>query len=334
MMKQIQYSSFGQPSAVAKCVDVPELSPPTAWEVIVDIEAFPINPADLAMLSGRYGVLPKLPSPIGMEAVGRISALGSAVKSASIGDRVVLLANNNWAERRKVPFAAVHPVPSDLDVRQMAMLKVNPATAFLFLKNIAKLERDDWIIQTAPLSSVGRCMIQIARSLGIRTINVVRRAEAKLEVTALGGDVAILDGPDLAKNVRSAIGHQPLRYAFDAVAGEGTQRLAEALSEGGTVVNYGMLSGEPCTISADQTIFRGIHLYGFWVSKYLNRMSLNDRTELFNNVLDYFQRSSLHIEIEATFPFERFQEAIARAEQSNRRGKVLVMVREHHVESA
>ncbi len=153
-----------------------------------------------------------------MEAVGRISALGSAVKSASIGDRVVLLANNNWAERRKVPFAAVHPVPSDLDVRQMAMLKVNPATAFLFLKNIAKLERDDWIIQTAPLSSVGRCMIQIARSLGIRTINVVRRSEAKLEVTALGGVTwQSWMGQDLAKNVRSAIGHQPLRYAFDAV---------------------------------------------------------------------------------------------------------------------
>ncbi len=42
---------------------------------------------------------------------------------------------------------------------------------------------------------------------------------------------------------------------------------------------------------------------------------------------------SLQIEIEATFPFERFQEAIARAEQSNRRGKVLVMVGEHHAES-
>ena len=329
-IKQIQYSSFGQPSVVARCVDVPELTPPSAWEVIVDIEAFPINPADLAMLSGRYGVLPKLPSPIGMEAVGRISALGSAVQNASVGDRVVLLANHNWAERRKVPFAAVHPVPAHLDVKQMAMLKVNPATALLFLKNIAKLERDDWVIQTAPLSSVGRCVIQIAKSLGIRTINVVRRVEAKMEVTSLGGDVAIVDGPELAKNVRAVIGHQPLRFAFDAVAGEGTQRVAESLSEGGTVVNYGMLSGEPCTISADQTIFRGISLVGFWVSKYLNRMSLHDRTELFDSVIDHFQRSALHIEIESTYPFSRIQEALTKAEQSNRKGKVVVLVGDTH----
>ncbi len=103
-MKQIQFTAFGQPSNVARLIEVAELTPPSAWEVVVDIEAFPINVSDLATLSGHYGTLPHLPSTIGMEAVGRVSQCGSSVSDLVPGDRVILLANNNWSERRKVPL--------------------------------------------------------------------------------------------------------------------------------------------------------------------------------------------------------------------------------------
>ncbi len=154
-MKQVQFSSFGQPSHVARLVDSAPLTPPSAWEVVVDIEAFPINVSDLAILSGHYGTLPKLPSTIGMEAVGRISQCGTSVNTLAPGDRVALLANNNWAEQRKVPLATVHPIKSDVDVLQLSMLKVNPATALLLLRDYQTLMEGDWIIQNAPLSTVG-----------------------------------------------------------------------------------------------------------------------------------------------------------------------------------
>ena len=323
-MKEIRFASFGQPSLVAKSVEVPDVGPPSAWEVVVDVEAFPINPADLAMLSGRYGKLPKLPSTIGMEAVGRVALRGTAVKDLEIGDRVVILANNNWAERRKVPAATVHKVPADGAVAQYAMLKVNPATAYMLLNRFQKLSEKEWIVQTAPLSSVGRCVVQIAKTMKVRTINVVKRAETKPNVLELGGDVAIEDGPDLAQRVRAAIGQRPPRLALDAIAGPGVQRLAECLGEGGQIVNYGMLSAENCSLSPEQCIFRGVSLVGFWLSSVLNRLTLPERTSLYSAISDMVVSGTLNMAIDSQFPFSEITEALRRAEQSGRSGKVIV----------
>ena len=332
-MKQIQFSTFGQPSLVARCVEAPDVDSPSAWEVVVDIEAFPINVADLAMLSGNYGTLPKLPSTIGMEAVGRVAEVGSAVKNLAIGDRVVLLANNNWAERRKVPVSAVHKVSAAVssvgDVAQLSLLKVNPATAYLLLNDFTELEQGDWVIQNAPLSSVGQCVIQLARARGLKTVNVIHRAELKAEVLARGGDVVLKDGADLSQRVRAAIGHDPIRLALDAVAGSGVQQLAECLSEGSQIVNYGILSGESCVISADQTVFRGISLKGFWLSKILNRLSQSDRISLFDTLSDLVVNGKLTIDIDSYFPIAQINEALRRAEQGKRKGKVIVVAGAH-----
>jgi NADPH:quinone reductase-like Zn-dependent oxidoreductase len=329
-MKQVQFSQFGQPSMVAKTVEVPNLGDPLAWEVIVDIEAFPINPADLAMLAGRYGTTLRLPSPIGMEAVGIISAVGSAVQDLHIGDRVVLLANNNWGQQRKVPAAAVFKVPCDLDPLQLSMLKVNPSTAWMLLKRVADLKQNDWIVQTAPLSSVGKCIIEIAKQSGVRVVNVVRRPGSEVEVSALGSDIALCDGPNLAQRLRAMIGNAEIRYAFDAVGGDGVQRLSECLSEGATIVNYGMLSNQACQLSCDQTIFRGISLKGFWLSKRLNRFTHAERKEHFDSLIELVKNKVLTLEIDSVFSFDKVHEAIARAETLDRRGKVVVTVGERH----
>ena len=323
-MKQIQFSSFGPPSQVAKCVDVADVGAPSAWEVIVDIEAFPINVADLAMLAGRYGTLPQLPSSIGMEAVGRVSVCGASVKNIHVGDRVVVLANHNWSQRRKVAAAAVHKVPESADVKQMAMLKVNPATAYLLLTRCSAPVEGDWIIQNAPLSSVGRCVIQIAKQMRLHTINIVRRAESIPDVLSLGGDIAIEDGPDVAERIRAIARHEPAKFAFDAVAGAATQRLAECLSEGGQIVTYGMLSGEHAVLSPEQIIFRGITLSGFWLSKTLNRMSHPERTSLFDTLAEMVTAGKLMIDIDSHFSIDAIGPAIQRAEQNQRKGKVLV----------
>lgn len=323
-MKQIQFESFGPPSQVAKCVEVADVGAPSAWEVVVDVTAFPINVADLATLAGRYGTLPKPPCGIGMEGAGVIAQCGSAVKDYQVGDRVVILGNNNWAQRRKLPVAAIHKVPADADMEQMAMLKVNPTTAHVLLHDFVELKPGDWVLQNAPLSSVGSCVIQLAKSQGLRTVNIVRRPEAAASVTQLGGDMVILDGPDLDSRLRSIV-REPIKLALDAVAGSAVQRMAECLCEGGKIINYGMLSNEPCSLSPEQTIFRNISLQGFWLSKMLNRLSLAQRKTLFDALIERIMKKELHMEIDSRFPIHDIQSAIRQAEQGQRRGKVLVL---------
>lgn len=325
-MKRVEYSTFGPPSRVARLVDAPDVGAPSAWEVVVDVEAFPINPADLAMLAGQYGKLPKLPATIGMEGVGRVAQVGASVADLAEGDRVVILANDNWAERRKAPAAALHKAPPGVDVAQLAMLKVNPATAALLLKDFVDVRPGEWVLQTAPLSGVGRCVMQIARARGLRTVNVVRNADARPAAIAAGADAAVEAGPGLADRVREAVAGAPVRLALDAVAGPGVQHLAEALAEGGQVVNYGMLSGEPISLTPEQTIFRGVRVQGFWVSRVLNRLSLPERRGLFDELCGMLASGALKMPVDSTFPLGQINEALRRAEQHGRSGKVIVTV--------
>ncbi len=323
-MKQVKFNTFGPPFAVASCVDGADVGDPSPWEVIVNVEVFPINVADLAMLAGDYGTLPQLPASIGMEAVGTVSQCGDAVQALEEGDRVVILANNNWAERRKVTLNAVQKVPKDIDVAQLSLLKVNPTTAYMLLNDFVALEPGDWIIQSAPLSSVGQSVLQLAQSRGIKTVNVIHRPELKERVMERGGDVVMEDGPDLSQRVQALIGLAPISLALDAVAGPGTQHLADCLSDGGRIINYGMLSGESCVLAPEHIIFRGISLEGFWLSKIVNRMSHQDRNDLFGQLTQLIANQKLNIEIDSYYPMSDLKSAIQRAMERGRQGKVLV----------
>ncbi len=303
---------------------MPAVGAPVAGEVVVRIEAFPINPADLLTIEGGYAVRPALPATLGAEAVGRITAVGPEVADLAVGDRVIILARDNWCQERRLPAAGVLKVP-DADVLQLAMLKVNPATALMMLRQYVPLQPGDWVLQNAANSGVGISLIRLAALDGIRSVNIVRRAELIEPLRQAGGDVVLADGEDLPARVASATGGAPIRLAIDAVAGPGVIRLADCLAAGGTVVNYGLLSGQPCQIRADQTIFKSITLTGFWLAKQLGSMARPDLAGLYAELAGHLASGALAVPIEATYPIAEIQAALAHAGRAGRGGKVLVL---------
>ena len=174
-MKQVQFTAFGPPHEVAVCVEVADVGAPGPHEVVLAIDAFPINPADLFTISGGYAVRPALPATLGAEASAASTSVGSAVEDLAAGDRAIPLARDNWCQRRRLPAAQVLRVPDDADPLQLAMLKVNPATALMMLRRYVELAPGDWVIQDAANSGVGSNLIRLAKADGIRTVNVVRR---------------------------------------------------------------------------------------------------------------------------------------------------------------
>jgi NADPH:quinone reductase-like Zn-dependent oxidoreductase len=324
-MKQVQFTAFGTPHEVAACTEVPDVGAPGPDEVVIEVEAFPINPADLLTMTGGYAVRPQLPATLGAECVGRIAALGSNVRRLAVGERVINLGRDNWCQRRKVPAAQALKVPAHADVLQLAMLKVNPATALLMLRNYLDLQPGDWAIQDAANSGVGTNLIRLARADGIRTVNVVRRASLTQPLTAIGADAVVVDGDDLAERVQQATSGAPIRLAIDAIGGAMTLRLADCLSEGGTVVNYGLLSGQPCQLGAHHTIFKGITLTGFWLQKALTSMARPELEALYGGLAARVADGTLRVEIEATYPIEAIKAALAHAEREGRSGKILVL---------
>jgi trans-2-enoyl-CoA reductase len=324
-MKQVQFTAFGVPHEVAAWVEVPDVGAPGPDEAVIHVEAFPINPADLLTISGGYAVRPRLPATLGAECVGRIAAAGSNVRHLAIGDRVINLGRDNWCQRRKVPAAQALKVPAHGDVLQLAMLKVNPATALLMLRSYVDLQPGDWVIQDAANSGVGTSLIRLAKAEGIRTVNVVRRESLAQPLSAIGADVVVVDGDDLAERVRAATGSAPIRLAIDAIGGAMVLRLADCLAEGGTVVNYGLLSGQPCQLGAHHTIFKGITLTGFWLQKALTSMARPDLEALYADLAARVADGTLRVEIEATYPIEEIKAALAHAGREGRSGKILVL---------
>jgi NADPH:quinone reductase-like Zn-dependent oxidoreductase len=324
-MKQVQFTAFGVPHEVASCVEVPDVGAPGPGEVVIEIAAFPINPADLLTITGGYAVRPQLPATLGAEGVGRIAAVGEGVRGLAAGDRVINLGRDNWCQRRKVPAAQALKVPGAADVLQLAMLKVNPATALLMLQSYVELGPGDWVIQDAANSGVGTNLIRLAKADGIRTVNVVRRAALSAPLEAIGADVVAVDGDDLAARVREATGGAPIRLAIDAIGGAMVLRLADCLAEGGTIVNYGLLSGQPCQLGAHHTIFKSITLTGFWLQKSLTAMARADLEALYADLAAKVADGTLHVAIEATYPIEQIKAALAHAGREGRGGKVLVL---------
>jgi mitochondrial enoyl-[acyl-carrier protein] reductase / trans-2-enoyl-CoA reductase len=242
-----QVSRFGKPEEVIEVVEHPEPDPPGAGEVLVQTEFFPINPADVLNLEGKYGATaPLLPMIPGAEGVGRVTAVGAGVAHLKPGDRVLLPGPGAWRERALGKAAGMFALPAGVDPTQLAMLRVNPPTAYLMLHQYVALQAGHWVIQNAANSGVGHLLIKFAQDAGVKTVNVVRREELVAPLRAHGGDAVLVDGPDLDVRVREAIGGGTLALAIDAVGGAATQRLARCVADGGTVVNYGALSGDAC----------------------------------------------------------------------------------------
>src|SRR5437660_7037656 len=166
-MTQILIDRYGPPEEVVRCAEVPDVGAPAAGEVVFDVLAFPINPADVSFCRGSYRLRPPLPATPGAECVGRVAAVGSGVTQIRPGDLVVNMQRENWVQRRRIGGEDAIPIGSGLDLAQAAMLRINPATALLLLEDHVALAPGDWVIQDVANSAVGRHVIVLAKARGV-----------------------------------------------------------------------------------------------------------------------------------------------------------------------
>jgi NADPH:quinone reductase-like Zn-dependent oxidoreductase len=323
-MKRVEISAYGAPQDVARCVEAPDVGAPGAGEIVFDVLAFPINPADISMIRGSYRLRPPLPATPGAECVGRVAAVGAGVAGLRPGDIVINLQRENWATRRRIAAADAIPISAGLDLRQAAMLRINPPTAQLLLEDHVALQSGDWVVQNVANSAVGRHIIVLAKERGWHTLNVVRRDDVAAELKALGGDAVISDGSDLAERARAAVGGGAIRLGIDAVSGEACKRIADSVSDGGVVVTYGSMSGADPVISR-AALGRGIKLCSFMLGDGLAKRTPEAVRALYAELARKLTDGALKAPIDSTYPIEDIKAALVHAQQGGRHGKVLVL---------
>ena len=323
-MKQVLIDRYGTPWDVARCAEVADVGGPAADEVVFDVLAFPINPADLSFCRGSYRLKPPLPATPGAECVGRVMAVGAAVTHVKPGDLVINLQRENWAERRKVKGDDAIPLPAGIDLRQAAMVRINPPTALLLLTDFVELQPGDWLIQNVANSAVGRLVIVLARQRGLRTVNVVRRGELADELKALGGDVVLVDGDDLPAGVAGATGQAPIRLGLEAIGAAAAGRLADCLASDGTLVTYGSMSGVDPQVGRSNFVYRGIKLTGFMLGRFMARRTSEEVRAIYADIAKQVMAGALSAPVDTVYPIERIKDALAHADKGGRSGKILV----------
>lgn len=325
-MKRAQYDQRGpDPQASIEAVEftLPELS---SGQALLEVLAAPINPSDVLTLTGLYGMLPPLPAVGGNEGVGKVIALGPDTKGPAIGQTVLLpVGCGTWATHVQAEAKTLMPLPNAADPLQLAMMTVNPPTASLMLSEFVTLEAGEWVIQNAANSGVGSYLIQLAKARGFKTVNIVRRESAVAGVRETGGDVVLVDGPGLAKRVSEATGGAKIRLGIDAVGGASTDNLANCLTEGGVLVNYGAMSGEPCQVSPASFVFRDVTLRGFWLSKWFRLATPEQRMAVFGEIATLIASGKLKSRIQATYSIDQIKEAVGAAAAGERDGKILIV---------
>lgn len=291
--------------------------------------AMTINPADLLQLDGRYGTRPALPFVPGHEGVAVVLEVADDVRGLAVGDQVLPMAPGGyWTDERVVSARALVRLPAAGDPLQCAMLTANPATAWVLLRHMVELEPTAWVIQNAANSAVGQCVRQLAQPLGLGVVNVVRRADA-IEGPDTDRQVWIVDsGKDpeaLAQAVARATGGHPVRLGLDAVGGSASAAMARSLADGGLLVVYGLMSGEPCAVPAHDLVFRALEVRGFWLARWFADAANREKARsLYPDLLAMLQAGTLRIEIEAVYPLAQVHAALSHAARGGRSGKILL----------
>jgi mitochondrial enoyl-[acyl-carrier protein] reductase / trans-2-enoyl-CoA reductase len=295
-----------------------DLREPGEREAVVRMLAAPIHPADLNTIEGKY------PGDVtlGREGVGEVESLGPNTSGPPPGTRVLLPAGlSTWCEACVCQVDRLVTVPGTLAVEQAATVRINPGSAFRMLRDFLRLKPGDWVLQNAANSAVGRSVIQLAHAIGLRTVNLVRRAELIEPLRADGADAVFVDDARAVDRVREAAPDAQL--ALNAVGGESALRLANSLGDGGTLVTYGAMARQPLRLPNSLLIFRDIRAVGFWFTRWSKNATPDQQTDMLTELLACAERGVLRTDIEKTYRLSEVDAALEHARQPHRSGKIL-----------
>lgn len=276
-------STVSQDGVLTLSIEQVELGEPAADEVIVRVEAAPINPSDLGLMVGpadiaslRTGGTAERPElqfdvtkaalasvaarvgqslPVGIEGAGTVVAAGADAR-ALMGKRVGSFGGGLYTDYRKLKAKEVMPLPDGASAADGASMFVNPLTALGFVET-ARSEGHKAIIHTAAASNLGQMLQKICLKDGIALINIVRSDEQAAILRGIGA-THVLDSraDDFRARLVDAIVETGATIAFDAIgggtlAGHIVQAMEQAANR--TMTDYSRYGSN---------IFKQLYIYG------------------------------------------------------------------------
>lgn len=241
-MKAYVLEKVGSP-AVLKISDVasPEVGDD---QVKVQIQSIGLNYAEIQSRKGLYGWAPNRPYIPGMEASGKISAVGAHIKGLEVGTSVIVVGQYGcYAEEVVVPASQILPVIQNFSSAQNAAFAVQFMTAWVGLFEICRLRSSDRVLIQAAGGGVGTAAVQMAKALGCEVFGTASQ-QAKLDlIRELGADHAInYQTQDFARVVRELTGGNGVDVVLEVVGGEVFRKSMDLLNPFGRMAVIGFAS--------------------------------------------------------------------------------------------
>lgn len=248
-MKVVQVPRHGPPDVLV-CVDVPQPAPKPN-EVLVRAHSIGVGIPDLAIRSGTYRWMPKLPAVPGTELSGTVVAVGSSVSTVREGDAVLVSAREKderggcYAEFVTVAEAALFPLPPAADLEKAAALS-NYQLVQLLVTDAAHATAGQTALVYAAAGGVGSALVDVLTSMGLGVIGVAKGVDKAAFLTRIGAKWAVDRASEaVPEAVMAATDGRGVDLIFDPVGGPSFPDNIKLLAHLGKVVSFGSLGGQP-----------------------------------------------------------------------------------------
>jgi putative PIG3 family NAD(P)H quinone oxidoreductase len=321
-MHAIVIEKPGEPD-VLRWTEVPD---PVAGpgEVLLDVVAAGINRADISQRQGFYPPPPGAPEYPGLEASGRITALGEGVTGWNVGDEAcALLAGGGYAERVAVPAGQLLPVPKGVSLVEAASLPEVACTVWSNVFMLGRLREGESFLVHGGSSGIGTMAIQLAKARGARVACTAGSAEKLERCRELGADITInYRTQDFVKEAA------PVDVILDNMGAEYLARNVETLGTGGRLMIIGFQGGSVAELNLGKLMSRraSIQVTG------LRARPREDKAEIVASVREHVwplvDSGQVRPIVDRTVPMHDAATAHRILEESTHIGKILLTVRD------
>jgi NADPH2:quinone reductase len=302
----------GQPLAIESV----ELPPPREGEIRVELDFAGVNPVDRYVADGRVATDGPQPRTLGGEAGGTVDGRSVLLAGEGLGSA----RDGVWAEAAVVPAAAVVDLPDGVSTRDAAAMGVAGLTGWKVVREVAAVSADDHVLVLGAAGGVGSVIVSLADAAGATVWGQTGSEEKTEAVRSQGADRAIVAGPD---QLAEAVAELEPTVVFDPLANGFVQPALDALCVRGRYVSFGTSAGPEVTLNM-QTLYRKmISLLGY-AGMQLGRA---ERRAGLVDALESLRAGELKMLIDEVLPLEQVNEAFARIEQRQVRGKLLLGMR-------
>lgn len=299
-----------------------------AGELLLEVGAAGVNFLDSLIVEGKYQTKPTLPFSPGTEVAGTVRALGPGTAGPAPGTRVLAFASyGGYAEQLAVPAAQAFPIPATMSEAEAAGFAIVYGTSYHALVDRAALRPGETLVVLGAAGGVGLTAVELGKRLGARVIAAASSDEKLALCRRYGADDTInYAREDLRERVRTLTAGRGADVVYDPVGASYAEPMVRGLAVGGRYLVIGFAAGEIPRIPLNLLLLKQAAIvgvfFGAWARANPGRSAANMAT-----MLRWYERGELKPHVSASYPLERFADALRAVVAREVTGKAVLTMR-------